>query len=60
MTERDERARYYKQKAAEARAKADTIADLEAQRTMLEASELWAGMAADAKQTGEKLADVKK
>ena len=49
MTEREERARYYEQKAAEARAKAQTMADLEAQRTMLEASDLWAGMAANAK-----------
>ncbi len=44
-----ERIKHYEDKAAEARAKAETMKDLEARRTMFEAADLWDAMAASAK-----------
>ena len=43
------RAEYYEQKAADARARADGMKDLEARRTMLLVASLWEAMARSAK-----------
>ncbi len=43
------RAEFYERKAAEARAKADGLKDLEARRTMLLVASMWEDMARTAK-----------
>jgi hypothetical protein len=43
------RAEFYEHKAAEARARADSMKDLEARRTMLLGASLWEAMARSAK-----------
>jgi hypothetical protein len=46
------RAEFYEHKAAEARAKADGMKDLEARRTMLLVASMWEAMARTAKLSG--------
>jgi hypothetical protein len=45
------RAAYYRHMAAQARAKAETLKDFAARKTMLEVARLWDGMAANAERT---------
>lgn len=46
--EATKRAAYYRHMAAQARAKAETMKDLAARKTMLEVARLWDGMAVNA------------
>jgi hypothetical protein len=52
--EATKRAAYYRQMAAQARAKAETTKDFAARRTMLEVARLWDGMAANAERTAKR------
>lgn len=49
-----ERAVFYRERAAEARAKAEAMTDYAARRTMLEVAELWEMMARRAEQSAGK------
>jgi len=49
-----ERAVYYRERAAEARATAEAMTDHAARRTMLEVAELWEQMARQAEQSAGK------
>ena len=50
MTDRERRAEFYEQKAAEMRARAEAMTDFAARKTMLQAASLWAFMARQARQ----------
>jgi hypothetical protein len=43
-----DRAAYYRERAAEARAKAEAMTDYEARQTMLQVAAMWEGMAKSA------------
>ena len=49
--EASKRAAYYREMAARARAKAETVTDLEARRTMQEVAMLWEQMASNAERS---------
>ena len=49
-----ERAVFYRERAAEARARAEAITDYAARRTMLEVAEMWELMAKQAEQSAGK------
>ena len=49
MTNSEQRAKYYEQKAAEARAKSEAMTDFEARLTMAQVAQMWEAMARRAK-----------
>ena len=49
MTDSEERAKYYEQKAAEARARSEAIADFQARQDMVLVAQMWELMARNAK-----------
>jgi hypothetical protein len=48
-----DRAAYYRQRAAEARAKAEAMTDYAARRTMLEVAAMWEAMAKNAERSSK-------